>query len=90
LLKVSQVNQLCLQCHTLAMSSVPSQPPIGPAHNQAQKYQACTMCHAFIHGLTSARSISSRDFRAMTGHGVSQVLQEKMIGTSAASRGSYE
>jgi DmsE family decaheme c-type cytochrome len=50
LLKVAQVNQLCLQCHTLAMSSVPSQPPIGPAHNQAQKYQACTMCHAFIHG----------------------------------------
>lgn len=50
LLKVSQVNQLCLQCHTLSMSSVPSQPPIGPAHNQAQKYQACTMCHAFIHG----------------------------------------
>jgi DmsE family decaheme c-type cytochrome len=50
LLKVSQVNQLCLQCHTLALSSVPSQPPIGPAHNQAQKYQACTMCHTFIHG----------------------------------------
>lgn len=50
LLKVSQVNLLCLQCHTLAFSNVPSQPPIGPAHNQAQKYQACTMCHAFIHG----------------------------------------
>ena len=50
LLKVSQVNQLCLQCHTLALSNVPSQPPIGPGHNQAQKYQACTMCHAFIHG----------------------------------------
>ncbi|HKU20137.1 MAG TPA: DmsE family decaheme c-type cytochrome [Terriglobales bacterium] len=50
LLRVSQVNLLCLQCHTLAMSNVPSQPPIGPAHNQAQKYQACTMCHAFIHG----------------------------------------
>lgn len=50
LLKVSQVNILCLQCHTLAMSDVPSQPPIGPAHNQAQKYQACTMCHSFIHG----------------------------------------
>lgn len=50
LLKVSQVNLLCLQCHTLAMSSVPSQPPIGPAHNQSVKYQACTMCHAFIHG----------------------------------------
>ena len=50
LLKVSQVNLLCLQCHTQAMSNVPSQPPIGPAHTQAQKYQACTMCHAFIHG----------------------------------------
>jgi DmsE family decaheme c-type cytochrome len=50
LLRVNQVNQLCLQCHTLALSSVPSQPPIGPAHNQAQKYQACTMCHTFIHG----------------------------------------
>ncbi len=50
MLKVSQVNVLCLQCHTLAMSNVPSQPPVGPAHNQSQKYQACTMCHAFIHG----------------------------------------
>ncbi len=50
LLHTSTVNTLCLQCHTLAMSNVPSQPPIGPAHNQAQKYQACTMCHAYIHG----------------------------------------
>jgi DmsE family decaheme c-type cytochrome len=50
LLRVSQVNLLCLQCHTLSMGNVPSQPPVGPAHNQAQKYQACTMCHAFIHG----------------------------------------
>lgn len=50
LLNVSQVNILCLQCHTLSMGNVPSQPPIGPAHNQAQRFQACTMCHAFIHG----------------------------------------
>ncbi len=50
LLRVSQVNLLCLQCHTLAMSNVPSQPPVGPVHNQSMKYQACTMCHAFIHG----------------------------------------
>jgi len=50
LLRVYPVNLMCLQCHTQAMSSVPSQPPIGPAHNQNQKYQACTMCHAFIHG----------------------------------------
>jgi DmsE family decaheme c-type cytochrome len=50
MLRVAQVNMLCLQCHTLAMSNVPSQPPVGPAHNQTQKFQACTMCHAFIHG----------------------------------------
>lgn len=50
MLRTSTVNLLCLQCHTLAQSNVPSQPPIGPAHNQAQKYQACTMCHAYIHG----------------------------------------
>jgi DmsE family decaheme c-type cytochrome len=50
MLRTSNVNTLCLQCHTLAKSSVPSQPPIGPAHNQAQKYQACTLCHAFPHG----------------------------------------
>jgi DmsE family decaheme c-type cytochrome len=50
LMRVSSVNLLCLQCHTLAQSNIPSQPPIGPAHNQAQKYQACTMCHNSIHG----------------------------------------
>jgi DmsE family decaheme c-type cytochrome len=45
LLKVSQVNLLCLQCHTF-----PTQGPAGPGHNQSQKYQACTMCHMAIHG----------------------------------------
>jgi DmsE family decaheme c-type cytochrome len=50
MLRTSSVNTLCLQCHTLAMSKVPSPPPTGPAHNQAQKYQACTMCHAYVHG----------------------------------------
>jgi predicted CXXCH cytochrome family protein len=44
-LRVSQVNLLCLQCH-----SFPGQGPQGPAHNQSAKYQACTMCHAAIHG----------------------------------------
>jgi hypothetical protein len=34
-----------LQCHT-----VPTQGPIGPAHNQSAKYQACTTCHGQIHG----------------------------------------
>jgi len=50
LLRTSTVNVLCLQCHTLAKSTVPSEPPMGPAHNQAQKYQSCTLCHAYIHG----------------------------------------
>jgi DmsE family decaheme c-type cytochrome len=44
-LRVSQVNLLCLQCH-----SFPAQGPAGPGHNQSTKYQACTMCHAAIHG----------------------------------------
>jgi len=44
-LRVSQVNLLCLQCH-----SFPAQGPAGPTHNQNTKYQACTMCHAAIHG----------------------------------------
>jgi len=45
LLKVSLVNMLCLQCHTF-----PAVGPSGPVHNQSAKYQACTMCHAQIHG----------------------------------------
>lgn len=45
LLRVSQVNLLCLQCHTS-----PTVGPSGPVHNQSQKYQACTMCHMGIHG----------------------------------------
>ena len=44
-LRVSNVNLLCLQCH-----SFPAQGPAGPGHNQSTKYQACTMCHAAIHG----------------------------------------
>lgn len=49
LLRVSQVNLLCLQCHTF-----PTQGPNGPTHNQAAKYQACTMCHVAIHGSNSS------------------------------------
>jgi DmsE family decaheme c-type cytochrome len=44
-LRVSQINLQCLQCH-----SFPVQGPAGPAHNEAAKYQACTMCHTSIHG----------------------------------------
>jgi DmsE family decaheme c-type cytochrome len=53
-LRVNQVNLLCLQCHTS-----PVQGPQGPAHNQAAKYQACTMCHTAIHG-SNASSVFFR------------------------------
>lgn len=49
-LRVSQVNLLCLQCH-----SFPAQGPAGPGHNQSTKYQACTMCHAAIHGSNASK-----------------------------------
>jgi DmsE family decaheme c-type cytochrome len=48
LLKRSQVNLLCLECHTLTVDS--GVPGIPSFHNQAAKYQACTMCHVAIHG----------------------------------------
>jgi DmsE family decaheme c-type cytochrome len=48
LLKRSQVNLLCLECHTLTTSS--GAPGIPSFHNQKAKYQACTMCHPAIHG----------------------------------------
>jgi DmsE family decaheme c-type cytochrome len=52
LLRVSNVNLLCLQCHSpvtgrYARSSPPETPTF---HNQATKYTACTMCHTQIHG----------------------------------------
>ncbi|HLY59576.1 MAG TPA: DmsE family decaheme c-type cytochrome [Terriglobia bacterium] len=48
LLKRSQVNLLCLECHTLTVDSgAPSAPSF---HNQSIKYQACTLCHPMIHG----------------------------------------
>jgi len=48
-LRVSQINLMCLQCH-----SFPAQGPQGPTHNQSVKYQACTMCHVAIHGSNSS------------------------------------
>ena len=48
LLKRSQVNILCLECHSLTLDlGAPSVPSF---HNQTVKYQACTMCHTSIHG----------------------------------------
>jgi DmsE family decaheme c-type cytochrome len=48
LLKRSQVNLLCLECHAFTVDAgAPATPTF---HNQAQKYQACTLCHTQIHG----------------------------------------
>jgi DmsE family decaheme c-type cytochrome len=49
LLRVSEVNLLCLQCHTpIAGRATPPQAP--SFHDQSAKYQACTLCHTQIHG----------------------------------------
>lgn len=47
LLKVSNVNLLCLQCHTASFANAPGAPSF---HNQAAQFQACTICHTQIHG----------------------------------------
>ncbi len=48
LLKRAQVNLLCLECHAFTVDAgAPGTPAF---HNQAQKYQACTLCHTQIHG----------------------------------------
>lgn len=55
LLRVYPVNVLCLQCHTLTTNS--AVPAIPSFHNQAQKYQACTLCHPAIHGSNGAETL---------------------------------
>jgi DmsE family decaheme c-type cytochrome len=47
MLKTSNVNLLCLSCHTTSFSNAPGAPSF---HNQAAQYQACTLCHTQIHG----------------------------------------
>ncbi len=48
MLKVSNVNLLCLQCHTTStFSSAPGAPSF---HNQASFFQSCVLCHSQIHG----------------------------------------
>ena len=48
MLKLSNVNLLCLQCHTT--SSFSSAPGMPSFHNQASLFQSCTLCHIQIHG----------------------------------------
>ncbi len=51
MLKQNQVNLLCMGCHSLNAAAGPAATPT--FHNQAQKYQACTLCHTAIHGSNS-------------------------------------
>jgi len=51
LLTRSNVNSLCLQCHTASMNF--TAPGVPSFHNQANQYQACTVCHSQIHGSNS-------------------------------------
>lgn len=55
LLTRSNVNQLCMECHTdiLVKSATNSAPSIPSLHNQSGPRQACTSCHAAIHGSNS-------------------------------------
>ncbi len=48
LLKISNLNILCLRCHTASSFSTASGTP--DFHNQAAQYQACVICHVAIHG----------------------------------------
>jgi DmsE family decaheme c-type cytochrome len=48
LLTRNNVNSLCMQCHSASVSfTAPGTPSF---HNQANQYQACTVCHVQVHG----------------------------------------
>ena len=51
LLTRNNVNSLCLECHTASMNFTAAGIP--SFHNQANQYQACTVCHSAIHGSNS-------------------------------------
>lgn len=48
LLTRSNVNTLCLQCHSPSPNFTTG--PMPTFHNQSAQYQACTICHTSIHG----------------------------------------
>jgi DmsE family decaheme c-type cytochrome len=48
LLKVNNVNTLCLQCHSASMNFGEAGTP--SFHNQSTQYVSCTTCHTQIHG----------------------------------------
>jgi len=53
LLRRSNVNQLCLECHSGIGASASLQTPA--FHNQDTQFQACTLCHVSIHGSNTSQ-----------------------------------
>ena len=53
LLNRSNVNTLCLQCHSARNENFTA-PGTPSFHNMANQYQACTVCHTQIHGSNSS------------------------------------
>ena len=54
LLTRSQVNLLCLECHTVSFGSMTRD--AAGFHDQSAQFQACTLCHTAIHGSNFSRS----------------------------------
>ena len=52
MLRVSNVNLLCLQCHTSsALGGKTGEAPAAPSfHSQETLFKSCTLCHSQIHG----------------------------------------
>jgi DmsE family decaheme c-type cytochrome len=52
MLRVSNVNLLCLQCHTNSLANAKTGNASGPPsfHSQETFFKACTVCHIQIHG----------------------------------------
>lgn len=55
MLKVSQVNLLCLDCHTVTFGRGAMVRDTPGFHDVAAEFQACTMCHVTIHGSNFSR-----------------------------------
>jgi DmsE family decaheme c-type cytochrome len=52
MLRVSNVNLLCLQCHTNSLANAKTGPAGGTPsfHSQETFFKSCTLCHSQIHG----------------------------------------
>jgi DmsE family decaheme c-type cytochrome len=54
LLSQSNVNTICLQCHSPSLNSTTGQPPV-PSHGHSTPGQSCTSCHSGMHGSNTSK-----------------------------------